>query len=207
MLSKTSSQKRKRIRVRPLQKLASLADRREIDDLAYYLGPASRSEAKILETIEVFCAVAAECEVIAHELLPPDEWCLVNQEQRAKRYAPIIQKKLLERYPQLQGKVRIVYKRSGGWNDPNGRYVPIFEGASSHSRSLSGVLKQTFRKDGIDIPRRSTTCLKEVARDHAILKKRGNTQLPLELTPSPCVSLDSRVRRGLRKPASLSAIS
>jgi hypothetical protein len=171
MLSKTSSQTRKRIRFRPLQKLASLSDRRKIDDLAYYLGPASRAEPKILETTEIFFAVAAECEAIAHELLPPDDWCLVSQEQRTNKFAPIIQKKLLERYPQLEGRVRIVYKRSGGWFDPNGRYVPIFEGASSHSRLLSGVLKQTFRKDGIDIPRRSTTCLNDVARDHAIIKK------------------------------------
>ena len=37
MLSKTVSKKPKRIRNRPLKKLASFADRREIDDLDYYL--------------------------------------------------------------------------------------------------------------------------------------------------------------------------
>ena len=170
-MTKQSSKKPKRKRDRPLKRLASLADRCKIDNLEYYFGRASRAEPKILETEEIFYAVAAECEVIAYTILSPDDWCLVNQKQRINRYEPIIEKKFIEKYPQIHGRVRIIYKRSGGWNDPNGRYVPIFKGAKARYLSLDSVLKQSFRKDGIAVNRKSTTTLNGIAQEHFDIKK------------------------------------
>jgi len=171
MLGKQCSRKPKRKRDRPLKRLASFADSLGKYDLDYYFDRASVAEPKLLETYEIFFAIVAECEAIAYTILAPDDWCHVNQKQRTNRFAPIIENKFLARYPQLWGRVRIIYKRSGGWNDLNGRYVPVFKGAKACFRSLDAVLKQSFRKDGIKVARKSTTTLNEIAKEHFKIKK------------------------------------
>lgn len=168
MVTSASPPKRKRKRFRLLQRLASFAEWRGQYDLAYYFGRGSRAEPRLLGTIEIFSTVAAECEAIAYTIRPPRQ---VNQEQRINRFAPIIEMRFLEKYPQLEGRVEIVYKRSGGWNDPNGRYVPIFKDATTHGRMLESVLRQALRKDEIKVPRKSTTTLNEIAQEHAKIKK------------------------------------
>ena len=163
MPTKPSTPKRQREeKFRPLQGLTSFADCLGEYDLDHYFDLASWVEPNIFETMEIFSAVAAECHAIAYKIYSRYMWRYLNQKER-KEFAPRIEAEFLTRYPQLRGRVRIVYKRCGGIFDPRGRFIPIFKGAESRGRILDSVLKQTLYKDGIEVARKSTTNLNAIA--------------------------------------------
>jgi hypothetical protein len=168
MLTKAPSTRPKRERDRLRKGLARFVNWLGKYDLDYYFDIAL-IEPNVLETFDIISAVTAECEVIAHRLYPRAMWCFVDQEGR-KEYAPHIEEEFLNKYPQLRGRVNIVYRRCGGPREPRGRFVPIFKGAERRGRSLEGVLKHCLHEDNIEVARKSTTTLNVIAEEQLEIK-------------------------------------
>lgn len=176
-MSKPASKKRNRDDF-PLQGLTRTFDEyRGKQDLDHYFNLAWL-EPRIFETSEIFSATAAECQAIAFKLFDRWMWRCFNQKERTEMQQRI-EEELIKKFPELSGRVSVAYKRCGGFLEPRGRYIPIFKGATSRGRSLDYILKKTLHNDRIEVARKSTTTLNQVAIDHSEIKKKR------EIPPQP----------------------
>jgi type I site-specific restriction-modification system R (restriction) subunit len=140
-------------------------------DYSAALAPDTTPQRRLSVMAQAIEWIAAECQDIAIKTFPRWGWRYFNQEER-RDLEKEIEEELIARFPDLRGYVNVVYKRCGGIFDPRGRFIPIFKGATSRSRSLDYLLKQTLYKDGIEVARKSTTTLDAIAFDHSEIKQQ-----------------------------------